>query len=65
MLWNELFDLLWDWAIVRTHQQDQEIEDVIKLIDYMSDFIRPFPCASMIRRNSTELVELFLVFVML
>ena len=43
MLWNELFDLLWDWAIVRTHQQDREIEDVIKLIDYMSDFIRPPP----------------------
>ena len=41
LLWNTLFDFLYDWAIVRTHQQDQEIEDVINLIDYMSDFIRP------------------------
>ena len=43
LLWNTLFDFLCDWAIVRTHQQDQEIEDVINLLDYMSDFIRPPP----------------------
>ena len=40
--------------MIRTHQEDQEIEDVISLIEYMSDFIRPPPGASMIRRSSTE-----------
>ena len=39
--WNLLFDFLCDWAMIRTHQEDQEIEDVISLIEYMSDFIRP------------------------
>ena len=29
--------------MIRTHQEDQEIEDVISLIEYMSDFIRPPP----------------------
>ena len=43
LLWNILFDFLYDWAMIRTHQEDQEIEDVISLIEYMSDFIRPPP----------------------
>ena len=41
--WNILFNFLCDWAMIRTHQEDQKIEDVISLIEYMSDFIRPPP----------------------
>ena len=43
LLWNMLYDFLWDWAITRTHHEDQEYEDVLNLIDYMSDFVRPSP----------------------
>ena len=41
LFWNELFDLLWDWAATRTHREDQEYDGVFNLIEYMSDFLRP------------------------
>ena len=58
LLWNILFDFLYDWAIIRTHQEDQEIEDVISLLEYMVDFLRPPPGAQM----SYVLFDILIVF---
>ena len=43
LLWNDLFEFSCDWAIIRTHREDQEFEDVFNLIEYMSDFLQPPP----------------------
>ena len=46
LLWNVLYDFLWDWAATRTHRLDQEYEVVFNLIEYISDFFRPPWCVN-------------------
>ena len=41
IIWDELFDLLLDWAARAPGREDEVFNSVVDLVLYMSDFLRP------------------------
>ena len=43
LLWGELVDCFVDWAESHSTKEGEEYDDVLDLMEYMADFLRPEP----------------------